>query len=57
MNMKSQFSFQQDNYTVHKSKIVKEYMEKHKFQTITRPSRSPDLNIVEDVWKTVSDLV
>ena len=55
--MKSQFSFQQDNCTIHKSKIVKEYMEKHKFQTIMWPSRSSDLNMVKDVWKTISDLV
>ena len=34
MNKKSQFSFQQDNCTVYKSKIVKAYMENTNFKRL-----------------------
>jgi len=57
VNVKSDFYFQQDNCTVHKAKIVQEYLKSSNISTITWPSRSPDLNIVEDVWKMISDMV
>jgi len=57
LNMKSNFYFQQDNCAVHKAKIVMDYLKNNNVRTITWPSRSPDLNIVEDVWKIISDMV
>lgn len=57
VNVNADFYFQQDNCTVHKAKIVKEYLESSNISTIKWPSRSPDLNIVEDVWKMISDMV
>jgi len=57
LNVKSNFSFQQDNCAVHTAKIVKEYMNSKNISTISWPSLSPDLNIVEDVWKIISDMV
>ena len=31
--------------------------EKPRISVIERPAQTPDLNIVEDCWKTISDLV
>ena len=57
VNVQSDFYFQQDNCAVHKAKIVYEVHKSKSISTITWPSRSPDLNIVEDVWKIISDMV
>ena len=35
----------------------KEFYEESKIQVIKWPAKSPDINIVEDVWKIISDRV
>lgn len=49
--------FQDDNCSVHRAKIVKEFIKSCKLKTINWPSKSPDINIVEDIWKILSDSV
>jgi len=41
--------FQQDNAPCHKAKMVQEWFEKHnnKFEVLTWPPNSPDLNPIE----------
>jgi len=57
LNYGSNFYFQQDNCSIHKSKVVSKFLEDSQINILDWPSRSPDLNIVEDIWKLLSDEV
>ena len=57
INLKGNFYFQQDNCSVHASRLVQQYLKDANIQTVRWASKSPDLNIVEDVWKIISDIV
>jgi hypothetical protein len=57
LNYGSNFFFQEDNCAIHKSRQVKEFMSKSKINVIEWPSKSPDINMVEDIWSMISNHV
>ena len=57
LNYKSPIYFQQDNSSVHKAKMVTQFFNSNTIPLISWPSRSPDLNIAENVWKLISEQV
>ena len=51
------YLLQQDNCKVHVSAQTLRYLKSAKIKTFEWPSMSPDLNIQENVWKMISDIV
>lgn len=57
LNYEQGYSIIQDNCTIHVSRKFRTYASQQAFEVWEWPSRSPDLNIMENVWKMISDLV
>ena len=57
LNFGNDFWLQQDNASVHNCVKARDFMMKSSINILQWPARSPDLNIVEDIWKLISDQV
>ena len=57
MLQESNYYFQQDNASIHKCKTVMTWFEDRKMSLIEWPPRSHHINLIENVWKMLSDIV
>ena len=42
--------FQQDNAPIHTARLTRSWLNIHRVRTLPWPARSPDLNIIENIW-------
>lgn len=57
LNYRSDFFFQQDNAPVHRSKETTNFLKSANVKILKWPPRSPDMNIIEDMWRVISDII
>lgn len=55
--MDEDYIFQQDNASIHVSAQTLAWMAEVGIKTMAWPARSPDLNIIENVWSLISSIV
>jgi hypothetical protein len=44
------FIFQDDNCRVHRARAVREFLDEQEVRTLPWPSKSPDINPIENIW-------
>ena len=47
------YLFQDDNAPVHSSLATRQWKTENNIRCLTWPSQSPDINIIENVWRTI----
>lgn len=57
LNMGMSANLAQDNCSIHTSRNVRQCYDTNDINIIPWPSKSPDINIVENIWKAISDIV
>lgn len=54
---KKNYYFMQDNSAVHTAKIVTEWLSIRQINLLPHPARSPDLNLIENIWHLMEERI
>ena len=57
LNMMANFSIEQDNCNIHKTKEVLDFLNSQNIKVIDQASRSLDVTIIENVWQIMPDII
>lgn len=57
LNLNRGFNFVQDNAPIHSSKKTTTFLSNEMFSVLKWPALSPDINIMENIWKMMSDII
>ena len=57
LNIAPKIYLVQDNCSIHVSKRSTDFFKTQDFELIEWPSKSPDINLMENIWKMMSDLI
>ena len=57
INFGHTFTFQEDNVSVHKAEVIRSFYASCGIKTLKWPAKNPDINIIEYVWRMISELV
>ena len=57
LNFHDEFVFQEDNSMVHTAHIVKNFFERIGIEVLNWPAKSTYINIAEDIWRMISNIV
>ena len=57
LNLRIDFFFKQDKSSVHQTRQVQSFLKASNVSTVLWPDKSPDINITEDAWKMIPDIV
>jgi hypothetical protein len=51
------FIFQDDNCHVHRARVVREFLDEQGVRTLPWPSKSPDLNPIQNIWGRMTSIM
>ena len=55
INFRDKFTFQEDNVSVHKANVIRNFYASCGIKTLKWPAKRPDIDITEYAWLMISE--